>query len=80
MWVTALFGMGLKYAECTLAQKYRVILPDGTASGGPMYYIERGLGRSWKPLAVFFACCAVIWSIAARRGSGSRTARGGLGR
>jgi AGCS family alanine or glycine:cation symporter len=62
MWVTAVFGMALKYAECTLAQKYRVILPDGTASGGPMYSIERGLGSKWKPLAVAFACCAVISS------------------
>ena len=62
MWVTAIFGMALKYAECTLAIKYRVILPDGSASGGPMYYIERGLGRAWKPLAVAFAVCAVISS------------------
>ena len=62
MWVTAVFGMALKYAECTLAMKYRVILPDGSASGGPMYYIEKGLGRSWKPLAVAFAVCAVISS------------------
>jgi len=62
MWVTAVFGMALKYAECTLAIKYRVILPDGSASGGPMYYIEKGLGKSWKPLAVAFAVCAVISS------------------
>jgi len=62
MWVTAVFGMALKYAECTLAIKYRVILPDGSASGGPMYYIEKGLGRSWKWLAVAFAVCAVISS------------------
>ena len=62
MWVTAVFGMALKYAECTLSMRFRVILPDGTASGGPMYYIEKGLGRSWKPLAIFFACCAVISS------------------
>jgi len=62
MWVTAVFGMALKYAECTLAIKYRVILPDGTASGGPMYYIEKGLGKSWKWLAVTFAVCAVISS------------------
>ena len=62
MWVTAIFGMALKYAECTLAIKYRVILPDGSASGGPMYYIEKGLGKSWKPLAVIFAVCAVISS------------------
>ena len=62
MWVTAVFGMALKYAECTLAIKYRVILPDGTASGGPMYYIEKGLGSSWKWLAVIFAVCAIISS------------------
>jgi alanine or glycine:cation symporter, AGCS family len=62
MWVTATFGMALKYAECTLSMKYRTILPDGTAAGGPMYYIEKGLGKSWKPLAVFFAACAVISS------------------
>jgi AGCS family alanine or glycine:cation symporter len=62
MWVTAIFGMALKYAECTLAIKYRVILPDGSASGGPMYYIEKGLGKSWKWLAVMFAVCAIISS------------------
>ncbi|MBU8870390.1 MAG: sodium:alanine symporter family protein [Gemmatimonadales bacterium] len=62
MWVTAVFGMALKYAECTLAIKYRQILPDGSASGGPMYYIEKGLGKNWKPLAVAFAVCAVISS------------------
>ena len=62
MWVTAVFGMALKYTECTLAMKYRIIHPDGTASGGPMYSIEKGLGRSWKPLAVAFAAFAVISS------------------
>ncbi|MFH1278248.1 MAG: sodium:alanine symporter family protein [Candidatus Eisenbacteria bacterium] len=62
MWVTAVFGMALKYAECTLSMRYRAILPSGEASGGPMYYIERGLGRSWKPVAVFFALCAVVSS------------------
>ena len=62
MWVTAVFGMALKYAECTLSQRFRTILPDGSAAGGPMYYIERGLGRRWKPLAVFFAACAVTSS------------------
>jgi AGCS family alanine or glycine:cation symporter len=62
MWVTAVFGMALKYTECTLAMKYRVILPGGSAAGGPMYSIERGLGRSWKPLAVAFAMFAVVSS------------------
>ncbi|HJM46968.1 MAG: sodium:alanine symporter family protein [Candidatus Marinimicrobia bacterium] len=62
MWITALLGMALKYAECTLSHRYRVIHKDGSASGGPMYYIEKGLGPKWKPLAIFFATCAVICS------------------
>jgi AGCS family alanine or glycine:cation symporter len=62
MWVTAVFGMALKYAECTLSMKYRQILPDGSAAGGPMYYIEHGLGKKWKPLAVAFAVCTIISS------------------
>ena len=62
MWVTAFVGMATKYSEVTLALKYRDIDPEGgahkwegSAAGGPMYYIERGLGPAWKPLAVFFA-------------------------
>jgi AGCS family alanine or glycine:cation symporter len=62
MWVTAGFGMALKFHECTLSMKYRTILPDGSAAGGPMYYIEKGLGPRWKPLAVAFAACAAISS------------------
>ena len=62
MWITALFGMALKYAECSLSHYYRVINEDGSASGGPMYYIQRGLGEKWKPLAVAFATFAVICS------------------
>jgi AGCS family alanine or glycine:cation symporter len=62
MWMTAFVGMATKYSEVTLALKYRDIDPEGgahkwegAAAGGPMYYIERGLGPAWKPLAVFFA-------------------------
>lgn len=62
MWVTAFFGMAVKYSECTLALMYRVQNPDGSVSGGPMYYIERGLGPNWKWLAVTFAALAVICS------------------
>ncbi len=68
MWVTALFGMAIKYAEVTLAQKYRIEEAGGgdkwtgSVSGGPMYYIERGLGRNWKPVAVFFAGMLMITS------------------
>ncbi|MCH8011518.1 MAG: sodium:alanine symporter family protein [Candidatus Marinimicrobia bacterium] len=62
MWVTALLGMALKYAECTLSHHFRTIHKDGSASGGPMYYIERGLGPRWKILATAFASFAVICS------------------
>ncbi|PJA52943.1 MAG: sodium:alanine symporter family protein [Candidatus Marinimicrobia bacterium CG_4_9_14_3_um_filter_48_9] len=62
MWLTAIFGMTLKFSEATLAVKYRKINPDGSASGGPMYYILYGLGSSWKWLALAFAFFAVISS------------------
>lgn len=60
MWVTAVFGMAIKYTEVTLAQEFRGTNPDGTVSGGPMYYIEEGLGKNWKWLAVAFAISAAI--------------------
>jgi len=60
MWVTAILGMAIKFTEVTLAQEYRSQNPDGTVSGGPMYYIERGLGPNWKWLAVAFAISAAI--------------------
>ncbi|MFQ5963393.1 MAG: alanine/glycine:cation symporter family protein [Candidatus Scalinduaceae bacterium] len=60
MWISAFFGMVTKYAECTLAQKYRVVHEDGTVSGGPMYYIEKGLGKNFRWLAVLFATCGLV--------------------
>lgn len=62
MWLTAFFGMAMKFAECTLSMQYREFDESGFASGGPMYYIERGLGKRWKPLAIMFAFCGVIAS------------------
>jgi len=69
MWVTALLGMAVKYTEVTLAQHFRDVGPDrdpkaweGSVSGGPMYYIERGLGKRWKPMAVFFAGALMVTS------------------
>ncbi|MDO5580461.1 MAG: sodium:alanine symporter family protein [Planctomycetia bacterium] len=55
MWVAAFFGMGTKFAEGVLAVKYREIRPDGTILGGPFYYIEKGMGKKWIPLASLFA-------------------------
>jgi AGCS family alanine or glycine:cation symporter len=60
MWVTALVGMSTKFTCCTLAVKYRVTNPDGSNSGGPMYYLAAGLGQRW--LAVLFALFAGLAS------------------
>ncbi len=62
MWVSAFFGMCTKYAEIALAMKYRITEEDGTYKGGPMYYIEKGLGRRWRFLAVLFALLGGIAS------------------
>ncbi|MCZ6689338.1 MAG: sodium:alanine symporter family protein [Planctomycetota bacterium] len=62
MWIIGFLGMALKYHECTLSMQYRSFDAKGNASGGPMYYIEKALGRGWKPLAVFFAVCAIVSS------------------
>jgi len=64
MWVTAFFGTTLKFAESSLALKYREIQEDGTTAGGPMYTIENGLGKQWRWLAVSFAAFAIICSFA----------------
>jgi len=58
MWITGLVGMATKYSEAILAVKYRVVDEKGEMSGGPMYYIEKGLG--WKWLAVLFAIFGAI--------------------
>lgn len=58
MWIAALFGMATKYAEAFLAVRYRQINPRGEISGGPMYYIETGLG--WKWLGICFAVCGAV--------------------
>lgn len=60
MVLTGLVGMVTKYSECTLSLMYRRIDEKGVVHGGPMYYIERGLGPSFKPLAVFFAVCCIF--------------------
>ena len=62
MMLTAVFGMSSKFSSCTLAQLYRQYNPDGTISGGPMYYLDLGLRQkgAWglfvgKILAVMYA-------------------------
>ena len=58
MWVAAFFGMATKYGEAVLAVKYRVVNEKGEMSGGPMYYLERGLKMKW--LGVAFAIFGAI--------------------
>src|SRR5690606_7644944 len=60
MWITAIFGMATKFGEGVLAVKYRIVNERGEMSGGPMYYIERGL--NWKWLAVLFALFGTLAS------------------
>ena len=60
MWMAAFFGMATKYSECLRAVKYRTVDANGKISGGPMYYIENGLGKKYKPLAVMFAIFGVL--------------------
>lgn len=63
MWVSALVGMATKYAEGLLAVKFRTVDEEGQVAGGPMYYIERGLGKRWIWLAKIFAFFGVITAL-----------------
>jgi AGCS family alanine or glycine:cation symporter len=60
MWVTGLVGMATKYSESFLAVKYRQVNHNGEISGGPMYYLEHGLGQKWLGVcfAIFGSCAA----------------------
>ena len=70
MWLAAFFGMATKFSEGCLAVKFRQVDADGNIAGGPMYYIEMGLGKKWKPLAVAFALFGIM---TAMLGSGTTT-------
>ena len=68
MILAGLLGMSLKFAECTLGVKYRNEYADGTVSGGPMYYLSKGLaeknmGGLGRVLAVFFAVCCIAGAL-----------------
>ncbi|WP_020395887.1 alanine/glycine:cation symporter family protein [Thiolinea disciformis] len=65
MILAGLLGMASKFTECTLGVKYRNEYPDGSISGGPMYYLSKGLALQNKAalgkfLAVFFAICCIF--------------------
>ena len=60
MWVSAFLGVSTKFFTCTLAVMYRGKDSNGVIQGGPMYFITEGLGKNWKPLAVFFSIVGMI--------------------
>ncbi len=63
MWVSAVVGMSTKYHEGVLAIRYRGTDAEGRPAGGPMHIIEKGLGRSWRPLAVCFAVAGMFGTL-----------------
>lgn len=63
MWISALLGMTIKYAESVLAVKYRVTDEKDQMAGGPMYYIQNGLGKKYIWLAKVFSFCGVFTAL-----------------
>ncbi len=60
MWMAAIVGMATKFFTCTLAVMYRGRDSAGELQGGPMYYIEEGLGKRFRALAILFSICGMI--------------------
>ncbi len=60
MWVTALLGVSTEFFSNTLAVMFRGKDSAGEIQGGPMYYITEGLGKNWKPMAIFFSIVGMI--------------------
>ncbi len=81
MWITALVGMATKFTSCTLAVQYRRIHADGSASGGPMYYLSMGLRQ--KKLGALFGGAFALFGMVASFGIGNmvqaNSVVGGLG-
>jgi AGCS family alanine or glycine:cation symporter len=60
MWISALLGMATKFFTCSLAVMYRGTDSAGEVQGGPMYFITEGLGKNWRPLAIFFSLVGMV--------------------
>lgn len=72
MTLTGFFGMSSKFAECTLAQMYRIVSPEGKVSGGPMYYLSRGLAeQGLRPLGKVLASVFAVFCIGGAFGGGN---------
>ncbi len=63
MWVCAIAGIATKFFTCTAAIQFRGPDSEGVMQGGPMYAIVYGIGRRWRPLAVFFSTCALCGTL-----------------
>ncbi len=63
MWMSAVVGMSTKFFTSSLAIMFRGKDSKGELQGGPMYFIMEGLGKKWKPLALFFSACAMIGAL-----------------
>ena len=63
MWLMGLFGMMTKFVEVVLAVEYREKTESGAFYGGPMYYIEKGMGKKWKPLALFYGIMMILGAL-----------------
>ena len=63
MWVSAIVGMSTKYHEGVLAIMYKGKDNCGRVQGGPMYIIENGLGKKWRPMAMFFAVSGMFGTL-----------------
>jgi len=64
MWVAGAVGMATKFFTCTLAVMFRKKDENGIDQGGPMYFLEVGLGKAFKPLAVMFSIFGMIGCLA----------------
>ncbi len=65
MWISAFVGMATKFFTCTLSIMYRGKDEDGNVKGSPMYVITEGLGKKWKPLALFFSFAGLFGTLPA---------------
>lgn len=63
MWVSAVVGMATKFFEGTLTIMYKGKDSAGVLQGGPMYMITEGLGKKWKPMAIFFSIFGLIGTL-----------------
>ena len=78
MWVCALLGMTIKFAEAVLAVHYRVKATDGSYVGGPMYIVRQGMGKTWQSLAFLYCFFGVVAAFGVGSATQINTVLGGI--